>query len=153
MPGRDAPFVVAIDHSHRQAAADRGAAVRRRACVGSFMSSAKATWCRRLQPRSAQAGSSKSSPAIISATIPEASSVYFIIGVICAVVNVAAFSILFHGRLSVEMATPASFAISTALNYVLCIAILFHHKARWNTFANSPPIYAASCSWGSSITA
>ena len=32
------------------------------------------------------------------------------------------------------MATPASFAISTALNYVLCIAILFHHKARWNTF-------------------
>jgi dolichol-phosphate mannosyltransferase len=69
-----------------------------------------------------------------SAPLPMQLAVYFIIGFICAVVNVAAFSMLFHGGLSVEMATPASFAISAALNYVLCIAILFHHKARWDTF-------------------
>ena len=61
-------------------------------------------------------------------------AIYFVIGSICAVVNVAVFSMLFHGGLSVEMATPASFAFAAALNYVLCIAILFHHKARWNTF-------------------
>jgi dolichol-phosphate mannosyltransferase len=61
-------------------------------------------------------------------------AIYFVIGSICAVVNVAAFSMLFYGGLSVETATPASFAIAAALNYFLCIAILFQHKARWNTF-------------------
>ena len=60
-------------------------------------------------------------------------AIYFVIGSICAIVNVAAFIMLFHGGLSVEMATPVSFTIAAALNYVLCVAILFHHKAYWNT--------------------
>ncbi|MGO9007220.1 MAG: GtrA family protein [Beijerinckiaceae bacterium] len=60
--------------------------------------------------------------------------IYFIIGAVCAVVNVAAFSILFHGGLSIAIATPTAFSVAAALNYILCIAILFHHKARWNTF-------------------
>jgi hypothetical protein len=47
--------------------------------------------------------------------LPMQLALYFIIGFICAVVNVAAFSMLFHGGSSVEMATPASFAISGAL--------------------------------------
>ena len=61
-------------------------------------------------------------------------AIYFLIGSICAVVNVAVFSMLFYGGLSVQIATPVSFAIAAALNYVLCVAILFYHKARWNTF-------------------
>ena len=68
-----------------------------------------------------------------SAPLPIQLAIYFVIGAICAVINVAAFSMLFHGGLNLELATPASFAIAAALNYVLCIAILFHHKARWNT--------------------
>lgn len=69
-----------------------------------------------------------------SAPLPMQLAIYFVIGFICAVINVAAFSMLFDGGLSVEMATPTSFAIAASLNYVLCVAVLFHHKARWNTF-------------------
>ena len=32
------------------------------------------------------------------------------------------------------MATPAAFLIAATLNYFLCIAILFRHRARWNTW-------------------
>jgi dolichol-phosphate mannosyltransferase len=69
-----------------------------------------------------------------SAPLPLQLAIYFFIGSVCAVVNIAVFSMLFHGGLSVEVATPVAFAIAAALNYVLCITILFHHKARWNTY-------------------
>jgi dolichol-phosphate mannosyltransferase len=35
--------------------------------------------------------------------------------------------------LSVEISTPASFLVAAALNYILCIALLFRHKVKWNT--------------------
>jgi dolichol-phosphate mannosyltransferase len=69
-----------------------------------------------------------------SAPLPMQLAIYFIIGSICAVINIAAFSMLFHSGVRIQIATPASFVIAAALNYALCIAILFHHKARWNTF-------------------
>lgn len=68
-----------------------------------------------------------------SAPLPMQLFIYFIIGTICAVVNVVAFAILFHSGVRITIATPIAFVISAALNYVLCITILFHHKARWNT--------------------
>ena len=68
-----------------------------------------------------------------SAPLPMQLSIYFVIGSVCAVVNVAIFSILFHAGTSIRIATPVAFALSAALNYFLCIAVLFHHKARWNT--------------------
>jgi dolichol-phosphate mannosyltransferase len=70
-----------------------------------------------------------------SAPLPMQIFVYFVIGAICAVVNVAAFAILFHGGLSIAISTPIAFSVAAALNYILCITILFHHKARWNTFS------------------
>jgi dolichol-phosphate mannosyltransferase len=70
-----------------------------------------------------------------SAPLPIQLAIYFVIGSICAVINVVAFSTLLKGGLSVEMATPAAFVIAAALNYVLCVAILFQHKARWNTLS------------------
>jgi putative flippase GtrA len=69
-----------------------------------------------------------------TAPLPMQLLIYFLVGSICAVVNVAVFGILFHAGSSINFATPAAFVISAALNYFLCIAILFHHKARWNTF-------------------
>lgn len=59
--------------------------------------------------------------------------VYLGIGGTCAFVNITVFEILFHMGLSIALATVAAFSVAAALNYVLCIAILFHHKARWNT--------------------
>ena len=58
---------------------------------------------------------------------------YFIIGVICAVVNIVAFSILLHNEVNINIATPVSFLAAAGLNYYLCIAMLFQHNARWNT--------------------
>jgi dolichol-phosphate mannosyltransferase len=69
-----------------------------------------------------------------SAPLPMQILIYLIIGGICAVVNVASFSVLFHGGTRISIAAPTAFLISAALNYFLCITILFHHKARWNTF-------------------
>jgi len=60
--------------------------------------------------------------------------IYFVIGSICAVVNIAAFAILFYAGAGLAIATLTAFSVAAALNYVLCIAVLFHHKARWSTF-------------------
>ena len=69
-----------------------------------------------------------------SAPLPMQLLIYFIIGAVCAVINVVSFGILFHSGTSVAIATPTAFAISALLNYLLCITILFRHRARWNTF-------------------
>ena len=69
-----------------------------------------------------------------TAPLPMQLMIYFVIGSICAVVNVVGFAILFNAGVSLEIATITAFTVAAALNYILCIAILFHHKARWNTF-------------------
>jgi dolichol-phosphate mannosyltransferase len=68
-----------------------------------------------------------------SAPLPMQILIYFVIGTICGVVNVVTFGIFFHTGLTIELAVPAAFVIAAALNYALCILILFRHKARWNT--------------------
>jgi dolichol-phosphate mannosyltransferase len=68
-----------------------------------------------------------------SAPLPMQILIYFVIGAICGVVNVTTFAIFFHTGLTLELATPAAFVIAAALNYALCILVLFRHKARWNT--------------------
>jgi dolichol-phosphate mannosyltransferase len=60
--------------------------------------------------------------------------IYLAIGGTCAFINIVIFEILFHMGLSIAIATLTAFSVAAALNYVLCIAILFHHRARWNTF-------------------
>jgi dolichol-phosphate mannosyltransferase len=68
-----------------------------------------------------------------SAPLPMQLLVYFVIGAICAIVNVVTFAIFFHSGLKIALATPAAFLIAAALNYALCILVLFRHRARWNT--------------------
>jgi len=68
-----------------------------------------------------------------SAPLPMQLLIYLFIGAICALVNVTSFNVLFHAGTRISIATPIAFLISAALNYFLCIAILFRHKARWTT--------------------
>jgi dolichol-phosphate mannosyltransferase len=58
---------------------------------------------------------------------------YFIIGWISALVNLASFMFLYHIGSSLTIATATSFFIAAACNYLLCILILFRHKARWSS--------------------
>ena len=69
-----------------------------------------------------------------TAPLPMQLMIYFVIGSICAVVNILGFAILLNSGVSLEVATVTAFTVAAVLNYFLCIAILFHHKARWNTF-------------------
>jgi dolichol-phosphate mannosyltransferase len=69
-----------------------------------------------------------------SAPLPMQLLIYFLIGAVCALVNVASFGVLFNGGASISIATPTAFLIAALLNYYLCITILFRHRARWNTF-------------------
>jgi dolichol-phosphate mannosyltransferase len=72
-----------------------------------------------------------------SAPLPMQIIIYFVIGSICGVVNVATFVIFFKTGLKIELAAPAAFLIAAALNYALCILILFRHKVRWNTLGEA----------------
>jgi glycosyltransferase involved in cell wall biosynthesis len=66
------------------------------------------------------------------APLPMQLLIYFFIGLTCALANIAMFSLLF-GPLPLAGATAASFLLAAALNYVLCILILFRHRDRWST--------------------
>ena len=58
---------------------------------------------------------------------------YLVIGFTAGLVNLAIFLLLFEGGVSLLGSTLSAFLIAAAVNYFLCIAILFRHKARWNT--------------------
>lgn len=59
--------------------------------------------------------------------------IYLFIGGTAALVNVATFLALFSLGLAPVLATAAAFIWAAAVNYLLCIAILFRHNAFWNT--------------------
>ena len=58
---------------------------------------------------------------------------YIGIGGLSAGVNLAVFLILYHTSVSVNYAAPTAFIVAAVVNYFLSIAILFRHKARWNS--------------------
>jgi glycosyltransferase involved in cell wall biosynthesis len=68
-----------------------------------------------------------------TAPLPMQLLIYFLIGLICAIVNILVFVFSMSLGLGLEISTPASFLVAAALNYVLCIALLFRHNVRWNT--------------------
>lgn len=67
------------------------------------------------------------------APVPIQLFAYLFIGGFCAVVNLAAFLLLIHFRCSTVFSALFAFFFAAAVNYILCILILFRHKARWNT--------------------
>ena len=69
-----------------------------------------------------------------NAPVPMQLIIYFFIGAVAALVNLGAFALILRGTdWGVNCATVISYIISAAANYILCIAILFRHKARWST--------------------
>lgn len=67
------------------------------------------------------------------APLPMQLLLYLFIGATCAIVNIALFAAFILANASILVAALSAFALSAALNYLLCIAILFRHKARWSS--------------------
>jgi dolichol-phosphate mannosyltransferase len=58
---------------------------------------------------------------------------YLIIGGTAALINFIVFLALFSSGIGVYIAAPVAFIIAATVNYVLCISVLFRHKARWSS--------------------
>lgn len=58
---------------------------------------------------------------------------YFLIGGVSAINNIFLFSLLFYAGLGITTAVSTAFVGAAIINYMLCITILFKHKARWST--------------------
>ena len=68
-----------------------------------------------------------------TAPLPMQLIIYFFIGGISAVSNIALFSLVMGAGVSVAVAAVLAFCMAALINYLLCISILFRHKARWTT--------------------
>jgi len=68
-----------------------------------------------------------------TAPLPMQLLLYFFIGIASAICNVFLFSILIEIMSEMTSAIVLSFCGAAAINYLLCISILFRHKARWST--------------------
>ena len=67
------------------------------------------------------------------ASLPMQFILYIIIGALSAIVNIFAFMLLIE-VFSLLSSIIVAFIISAITNYLLCIALLFRHKARWSSF-------------------
>jgi dolichol-phosphate mannosyltransferase len=68
-----------------------------------------------------------------TAPLPMQLLLYLFIGGVSAVGNIALFSMFLHSGIDMTTAVVSAFVGAAALNYLLCISILFRHKARWTT--------------------
>jgi len=69
-----------------------------------------------------------------NAPLPMQILLYFFIGTVAALVNLGVFAILLNATtLGTDWSIVISYIASAAANYLLCIAVLFRHKARWST--------------------
>jgi putative flippase GtrA len=68
-----------------------------------------------------------------TAPLPMQILIYLFIGAVSLFVNLVFFIGITQAGMALEHAIIASFFVSALCNYLLCIAILFRHKARWNT--------------------
>lgn len=59
--------------------------------------------------------------------------IYLFVGGTSAIFNLLFFLLLLSSGLAVNAAVVAAFAAAAVVNYLLCIALLFRHKARWRT--------------------
>jgi dolichol-phosphate mannosyltransferase len=58
---------------------------------------------------------------------------YTLVGCAAALINLLAFKFLLASGVELMVAAPLAFLLAAVINYFLCIAILFRHKARWKT--------------------
>jgi dolichol-phosphate mannosyltransferase len=67
------------------------------------------------------------------APMPMQLFLYLFIGGVAAVVNFLLFIGMFYSGVGENIAAPVAFSVAALVNYLLCIALLFRHKARWNS--------------------
>jgi dolichol-phosphate mannosyltransferase len=68
-----------------------------------------------------------------AAPVPMQMLLYFFIGAVCGFVNITLFCLLSSMAMNLPNAIILSFLVAAALNYFLCISILFQHRVRWET--------------------
>ena len=68
-----------------------------------------------------------------TASIPMQFILYIIIGGISALANILSFMIFVNIFDNLIVNVALAFIISSAINYILCILLLFRHKARWSS--------------------
>ena len=66
------------------------------------------------------------------APLPMQILLYFFIGAASAAANVLAFGAFMAAGIGFLPSISIAFVLAAALNYLLCLAILFRHKARWS---------------------
>jgi len=60
--------------------------------------------------------------------------IYLLIGGTAAVINLITFVALMAAGVVLSSAAPIAFIVAAALNYLLCVNLLFYRKVRWNAF-------------------
>jgi len=68
-----------------------------------------------------------------SAPLPMQLIIYFFIGAVSLLINLFCFIGFTQAGLHLNISIILAFGIAAFCNYLLCIAVLFRHKARWNT--------------------
>jgi putative flippase GtrA len=68
-----------------------------------------------------------------TAPLPMQILLYLFIGGVSMIVNMVCFALAINLKMDTAYAICVAFSIAALCNYLLCIAILFQHKARWNT--------------------
>lgn len=67
------------------------------------------------------------------APVPIQFLLYSMIGGLAALVNFFVFLVLYSAGIGVNIAVPMAFVTAAIINYLLCISLLFRHKARWGS--------------------
>ncbi len=67
------------------------------------------------------------------APLPVQFIAYVFIGGVSAIVNLTVFLGAFSSGYSATVSALSAFVLAAALNYVMCILLLFRHKAKWST--------------------
>ncbi len=67
------------------------------------------------------------------APVPMQFFIYLFIGGISASLNLSLFLLFQLGGLDINLSIPLAYVLAASLNYLLCIALLFRHRAKWNS--------------------
>jgi glycosyltransferase involved in cell wall biosynthesis len=82
------------------------------------------------------------------APLPIQFLIYLFIGGFSALANIAIFLMLFALGVGINVSIAAAFSLAAIINYLLCIALLFRHKARWNSVGEVAMYFLVVCSVG-----
>ena len=67
------------------------------------------------------------------APVPVQFLIYLVIGGVSAAMNLSLFLLLQYWGVGINFSIPLAYIVGALLNYLLCIAFLFRHKAKWSS--------------------